>query len=51
VESILRFGDALQKAQTGGAGGKAAQATLETARTQANEEWVKVVRLRSGLTP
>jgi hypothetical protein len=51
VESILRFGDALQKAQSGGAGGKAAQATLETARTQANEEWMKVVRLRSGLTP
>jgi hypothetical protein len=47
MDSLLRFGSALQKAQAPG-GSKAGQAALDATREAANQEWVKVVRLRQA---
>lgn len=48
LEALLRFGEALQKAQSPGGSSRAAQAALDAARTQTDEEWVKVVKLRQS---
>lgn len=51
LEALLRFGEALQKAQSPGGSSRAAQAALDTARAQTNEEWINVVRLRQSAPP
>jgi hypothetical protein len=48
LESLLAFGEALQKAQAPGGSSRAAQTVMDTAREQTREEWTKVVRLRQA---
>jgi hypothetical protein len=47
VDALLRYGDALQKAQSGGSRpSQAALAALDAAREAGNQEWVKLVQAR-----
>lgn len=48
LEALQRFGEALQKAQSPGGSSRAAKAAVDAARTETDEEWMKILRLRQS---